>query len=765
MLADVLERTRKQVAEELERRTAVTESTELRIAGRRKRLNGFVDEVIGALRRGGADDSAQPISPSGDGALELRERELLRRYLIEQFEQKQLEASPAETAIVGEWVGTAERTRLREQNQRLRTLLDDVEDSAALFGPDGRILYCNLPAFQGLRSALGVPRGEIIGRTPAELGVPAELVIGRPMKDLLPLARGHESFEATAWGRAKEGRFGAVYRPDGTISAVALVVRDIHNRKLAETRLDLLTKLSTLAGMMEYEEVAEALVQVPIPEFADWCAVTFVEGKRIRRTFLAHRDPSKAPLREAIMRDLPTWDRHPLWQEMLTSGFQLLAEVSDDLLHRLATTERQYQLLSQMGIRSLMVVPLVARGRITGIMTFAYTAESGRRYGRDDPPVAEEVALHAAHTFENTRLMKDLKASEMRFRIALAGARTAVYEQDTSLRYVWHYNPLLRNDLFGKTDDHVMPADEAALLMNAKRRVLEEGESIHDEMDLTFGGEERRHFRETIEPLRDHTGKIVGVIGATTDITDQQRTQRQLTEELQFRERMMGIIGHDLRSPLHTVIMVADLLLRVPSMPPMSREHLLRLRRAAGRMQEMIDTLLDFTRARFLGKVPITRVPSELGEISRAVIDEMRVVWPDNAIELDVRGDTHGEWDPGRMTQTISNLLTNAISFGESGTAVEVSIEGNGQDVAMKVHNHGPPIAPDLLPALFEPFRRGAPDRSPRGLGLGLYIVQQIVQGHDGTIDVESTADAGTTFTLRLPRHDAAAAAGVAAAP
>ena len=742
MLADVLERTRKQVAEELERRTAVTESTELRIAGRRKRLNGFVDEVIGALRRGGADDSAQPIPPSGDGALELRERELLRRYLIEQFEQKQLEASPTETAIVGEWVGTAERTRLREQNQRLRSLLDDVEDSAALFGPDGRILYCNLPAFQGLRSALGVPRGEIIGRTPAELGVPAELVIGRPMKDLLPLARGHESFEATAWGRAKEGRFGAVYRPDGTISAVALVVRDIHNRKLAETRLDLLTKLSTLAGMMEYEEVAEALVQVPIPEFADWCAVTFVEGKRIRRTFLAHRDPSKAPLRDAIMRDLPTWDRHPLWQEMLTSGFQLLAEVSDDLLHRLADDRAPVPAAVADGDPSLMVVPLVARGRITGIMTFAYTAESGRRYGRDDPPVAEEVALHAAHTFENTRLMKDLKASETRFRIALAGARTAVYEQDTSLRYVWHYNPLLRNDLLGKTDEHVMPADEAALLMNAKRRVLEEGESIHDEMDLTFGGEERRHFRETIEPLRDHTGKIVGVIGATTDITDQQRTQRQLTEELQFRERMMGIIGHDLRSPLHTVIMVADLLLRVPSMPPMCPRAPAaaapRRRTHAGDDRHACST----SRARgSWGRSPSRACPSELGEISRTVIDEMRVVWPDNAIELEVRGDTHGEWDPARMTQTISNLVTNAISLGESGTAVEVSIEGNGQDVAMKVAQPGPPIAPDLLPALFEPFRRGAPDRSPRGLGLGLYIVQQIVQAHDGTIGVESTAD------------------------
>jgi signal transduction histidine kinase len=758
MLADVLERTREQVAEELEHRAAVTESTELPLAGRRRRLHDFVEEVIGALRRGGAEESAAPMtSASGDGVLELRERELVRRYLIEQVEHNQLDASPSETAIVSEWAGTAERAHLREQNQRLRVLLDDVADSAALFGPDGRILYCNLPAFQSLRTALGVPRGQIVGRTPAELGVPAELVIGRPIKDLLPLARGHESFEATAWGREKEGRFGAVYGPDGTISAVALVVRDIHSRKLADTRLDLLTKLSALAGMMEYEEVAEALVQVPIPEFADWCAVTFVEGRRIRRTFLAHRDPSKAPLRDAILRDLPTWDRHPLWQGMLTSGFQLLAEVSDDLMRRLATTERQYRLLQQLGIRSLMVVPLVARGQLTGIITFAYTADSGRRYGRDDPPVAEEVALHAAHAFENTRLMKDLKAGETRFRIALAGARTGVYEQDTALRYVWYYNPLLPGDLLGKTDEQILPADEAELLMKAKQRVLEEGESLHDELDLSFGGAERRHFRETIEPLRDHTGKIVGVIGATTDITDQQRVQRQLTEELAFRERMMGIIGHDLRSPLHTVVMVADLLLRTPTMTAAGREHLLRLRRASGRMQEMIDTLLDFTRARFMGNVPIARVPSELGEIARVLIDELRIVWPDHAIGLDVQGDTRGEWDPARMTQTISNLVTNAISFGDSGGTVQISVTADGDAVTMKVHNHGPPIAPELLPVLFEPFRRGAPDRSPRGLGLGLYIVQQIVHGHDGTIDVESSAD-GTTFTLSLPRHAAAPA-------
>ena len=151
----------------------------------------------------------------------------------------------------------------------------------------------------------------------------------------------------------------------------------------------------------------------------------------------------------------------------------------------------------------------------------------------------------------------------------------------------------------------------------------------------------------------------------------------------------------------------------------------------------------------------MSRVPADLGEIARAAVDEMRVVWPDHAIELEVRGDPRGEWDPARMSQTIPNLVSNAIAYGERGTAVQIAIDGEGRDdVEMKVHNHGPPIPADLVPVLFEPFRRGVPqDRSPGGLGLGLYIVQQIVLAHDGTIGVESTEQAGTTFTLRLPRH------------
>ena len=184
-------------------------------------------------------------------------------------------------------VGNRGAHRLREQNQRLRTLLDDVDDSAALFESGRRILY-NLPAFQGLAQA---PR-----RSPrrdhrpyaAELGVPAELVIA-PIEDLLPLARGHESFEATAWAaRRKPLRCRLSVRRNRQRRRAR--GRDIHNRELAETRLDLLTKLSTLAGMMDTKRSPRP-GPGPDSRVRRLVAVTFVEGKRIRRTFLAHRDP------------------------------------------------------------------------------------------------------------------------------------------------------------------------------------------------------------------------------------------------------------------------------------------------------------------------------------------------------------------------------------------------------------------------------------------------------------------------------------------
>ena len=497
-------------------------------------------------------------------------------------------------------------------------------------------------------------------------------------------------------------------------------MRDTYDRRQAQVRVDILSKLGALVGVLDYDEVAGGIAGVPVPELADWCALNVVENEGIQRTYLANRDPSKNFLRDAMLKAAPPWRRHPLWQQMLTSGCQLLTEVSDDLLRKLAGTDERYRLLAGLGIQSVMVVPLVTRSRVTGIMSLVYTRESGRRYGGEDVLLAKEIALHAGYALENARLMKDLKASEDRFRVALAGARTVVFEQDISLRYTWYYNPLARD---GNVDDTPQfPSDETAALTALKKRVIEQGESVTEELDLTLDSSVR-HYRESIEPTRDYTGKIVGIIGAATDITEQQAMKQSLTDDVRFRERMMGVLSHDLRNPLNAIAMSSDLLLRRAERPREDLAQIGRIRRAADRMKEMIETLLDFTRLRF-GAFPLSFGPADLGEIAAGVVDEMRSSMPDRQIELRVHGDPRGNWDPARMSQAVANLVANALAYGHPGTAVAVDVAGNDRDVILTVNNRGDPIPAPFQGVIFEPFRREVRDRdrSPHGLGLGLYI-------------------------------------------
>jgi len=132
---------------------------------------------------------------------------------------------------------------------------------------------------------------------------------------------------------------------------------------------------------------------------------------------------------------------------------------------------------------------------------------------------------------------------------------------------------------------------------------------------------------------------------------------------------------------------------------------------------------------------------------------DARSVLPDRILELDSRGETQGVWDARRVAQALSNVIANAVAYGDPSRPIRLSIDGDDEALVASVHNEGRPIPDALLPVLFEPFSRGQPDVvSPHGLGLGLFIVKQIVTAHGGSIDVKSTAERGTRFTIRLPR-------------
>ncbi len=173
----------------------------------------------------------------------------------------------------------------------------------------------------------------------------------------------------------------------------------------------------------------------------------------------------------------------------------------------------------------------------------------------------------------------------------------------------------------------------------------------------------------------------------------------------------------------------------------------------------MIGDLLDFTRSRLGGGFPIQTRRMDLRELCQAVIEELELAYPERTVEFEARGDAWGNWDPDRVAQVVSNLVGNALQHSPESGTVRVDLGDEGDRVLLETSNAGPPIPREVLPHIFEPGRRGPAGHGRNessGLGLGLYIVQQIVLAHGGEISVRSSAEEGTTFTVSLPRRSRA---------
>jgi signal transduction histidine kinase len=221
------------------------------------------------------------------------------------------------------------------------------------------------------------------------------------------------------------------------------------------------------------------------------------------------------------------------------------------------------------------------------------------------------------------------------------------------------------------------------------------------------------------------------------------------------RQLFLGVIGHDLRTPVGVVMNSAQFLLQSTGLTASQSEAASRILRSGMRTRELVSDLLDVTQTRLGGQLPIERELMDLALTCQAAVDEMRAVHPDRAFELEVAGDLFGRWDPARLAQIIANLLQNAIQHGAEETPVTVSLHGDEERVVLAVHNEGPAISESARQRIFEPLVRGERRAEPRksnSLGLGLYIAREIAIAHGGSIEVRSLQDEGTTFTVCLPR-------------
>jgi len=217
------------------------------------------------------------------------------------------------------------------------------------------------------------------------------------------------------------------------------------------------------------------------------------------------------------------------------------------------------------------------------------------------------------------------------------------------------------------------------------------------------------------------------------------------------REQFIAVLGHDLRSPLSAIRMSADLL---EARLPAGREQQLAIaiRQSSQRMNNLIEDVLDFSRGKLGGGIPVKRtLVDNLGDVFIAVINEIMTSHPHVKIRQEVIISPGVFCDAGRMGQLLSNLLGNAVAHGARDLPIEVIASMQENHVVLSVMNHGPEIPDVLLPLLFQPFKRSAGGGRGEGLGLGLYIASQIVTGHNGTLSVTSTPEDGTRFVARFP--------------
>ena len=223
------------------------------------------------------------------------------------------------------------------------------------------------------------------------------------------------------------------------------------------------------------------------------------------------------------------------------------------------------------------------------------------------------------------------------------------------------------------------------------------------------------------------------------------------------RNLFLGVLGHDLRNPIGAVSMAAQWMERSGTTSPKQAKVVSDIIRTAGRATQILNDLLDLTRSSFGTEIPIAKAQIDIAALCEEIADELRVINPDRRFEVTHEGDPTGSVDRARLGQVLSNLLGNAIQYGDESSPIMVGVAGDDPGaVIITVHNLGPPIPPETQRSIFQSWMRGQDVKNPpelgAHLGLGLYIARLIVEAHGGDISVTSDKQTGTTFTLRLPR-------------
>ncbi|MBD2569773.1 GAF domain-containing protein [Anabaena lutea] len=585
-----------------------------------------------------------------------------------------------------------------------------------------------------------------------------------------------------------------------------------------QRRWAFLAEISTaLASSLDYECTLANVANLVVPFFADWCAIDLLQDNQfIHRVAVAHRDPTKVELGWEVHRQYPSRIEatEGVAKVLRTGKTEMVAEIPDAALVMVAQDAEHLRILRELGLKSAISSPLIARGQILGAISFI-TAESERRYGEADLALAEDIVHRAAIAIDNARLYREAEQSAERITrlqsvtaafsesltplqvadviidqgIATLGANFAmialVNETGTELEVLRNVGcePDQMNGWQRFSLNEPVPLAEAVRTgqpiwaESSKTRAIRyphltkqyqqqnfnawisiplmvEGRAIGG---MSFGFIEPQQLDEEEQTFILSLAQQCAQAIARTRLYEAERTARSAAESAnRVKDEFLAVLSHELRSPLNPILGWSKLLQNGKLDEATAKQALASIERNAKLQSELIEDLLDISRI-LQGKLSLAVSPLNLAMTIRAASETVRLAAEAKSISvkanLDVEvGQVLG--DSTRLQQVLWNLLSNAVKFTPVGGRVEVRLEKDDNYAQVTVSDTGKGISPDFLPYVFDCFRQAdsTTTRKFGGLGLGLAIVRNLVELHGGTIQAESKGEGlGATFIVRLP--------------
>jgi PAS domain S-box-containing protein len=620
-------------------------------------------------------------------------------------------------------------------------------------------------------------------------GYSAQEAIGQPMTLLFPpdrqdefarimerITRGERVDLYETARRRKDGTIlpvsitvSPLYDSDGQIIGASDIAHDITQRKRIEEQEHFLTQVSkVLSSTLDYQQTLANVARLVVPLLADWFAVDLVDAEgHFELIEVAHKDPEQVRWARTLRERYPIDPDAPTGvpNVVRTGRSEFYPQITDAMLVAGARTEEELAIGRQIGFTSVMLVPLVARGKTSGVVTFVATAV-GKRYDERDLALAEEVGRRAGVALDNARLYREVQQSRDQLDIILQGVADGilVYAPDSRIIYA---NETAAQVMGYASIEEMLAAQQPGILSRYEL-INEQGQpfprsplthlrvfageldaqAIIGSREIGTGRPERWSLVKS-RPVPGGSGEVAMAITIIHDITEHMIVERR-------KDEFISMTSHELKTPVTSLKGFTNVLQRRLSKQGDTQglHYLARMDAQLNKLTTLISDLLDISRMQS-GKLPLRTEPFALDALIDETVENVQAATSTHHLLVEGRTGAQVLGDKERLGQVFINLFTNAIKYSPGADTVMVRLgrDADLEQTIVSVQDFGIGIEKSHHEKIFERFYQvtDPEEKTYPGLGIGLYISNEIVARHHGRMWVESRKGEGSTFSVALP--------------